>query len=120
MADGLRQLGQFLIGVRTLKTLKDGLRPRFRRWAAEGIGIGFWRYSHSTINDTMDVEQASSTGAGEPRPSGAVKEFKPQMNADEHRLKTGILSALICVYLRLKTFFSQLLREWFPRKSRKR
>jgi hypothetical protein len=22
------------------------------------------------------------------------------MNADEHRLKTGILSALICVYLR--------------------
>jgi hypothetical protein len=29
-----------------------------------------------------------------------VKEFKPQMNADEHRLKTGILSALICVYLR--------------------
>jgi hypothetical protein len=74
MADGLRQLGQFLIGVGTLKTLKDGLRPRFRRRAAEGIGIGFWFHSHSTINDTMDVEQASSPGANEPRPSGVVPE----------------------------------------------
>jgi hypothetical protein len=46
-----------------------------------------------------------------------VKEFKPQMNADEHRLKTGILSALICVYLRLKTFFLQFLRQRLPAAS---
>jgi hypothetical protein len=68
----------------------------------------------------VGVPLAARLAVTEPRPSEAVKEFKPQMNADEHRLKTGILSALICVYLRLKTFFSQLLREWFPRKSRKR
>src|ERR1019366_1707869 len=37
MADCLRQFGQFIIGVWTLKTLKGCLCPRFGRWATEGI-----------------------------------------------------------------------------------
>jgi hypothetical protein len=55
MADRLRQLRQFIVGVRTLKTLKICLRLRFGRWAAEGIGLCVLIDSHSTINDTMPL-----------------------------------------------------------------
>jgi hypothetical protein len=65
MADRLRQPGQFFVGVGALETLEDGLRPRFGRRAAEGIGVRFRVYSHSTINDSTDLEQASSTGVNE-------------------------------------------------------
>ncbi|MGD0870189.1 MAG: hypothetical protein ABSB88_11600 [Bryobacteraceae bacterium] len=63
MADCLRQLCQFIIGVRTLKTLKVCLRRRFGRRAADGIWLCSFIYSHSTINDTTapDCRQALFT-----------------------------------------------------------
>jgi hypothetical protein len=62
MADRLRQLCQFIIGVRTLKTLKVCLRLRFGRRAADGIWRCGFIYSHSTINDITapDCRQALS------------------------------------------------------------
>jgi hypothetical protein len=60
MADRLRQLRQFLIGLGTLKTLKICLRQRFGRWAADGIGLRIAIHSHSTINDIMGCPGPSS------------------------------------------------------------
>ncbi|MEX2262604.1 MAG: type II secretion system protein [Bryobacteraceae bacterium] len=40
-----------------------------------------------------------------------MKELKPPMNADERRLKTKFLSALICVHRRPQMNCSQLLRK---------
>jgi hypothetical protein len=39
----------------------------------------------------------------------AVKKSQPPINADERRLKTKVLSVLICVYRRLVMNFSHLL-----------
>ena len=51
MPDRLRQLCQFIIGFRALKTLKVGVRLRFGRPAADGVGLRVICHSHSTIND---------------------------------------------------------------------
>ena len=51
MPNSLRQLCQFIIGFRALKTLKVSVRLRFDRRAADGIGLRVISHSHSTIND---------------------------------------------------------------------
>ena len=55
MPDRLRQLCQFIIGFRALKTLKVSVRLRLDRRAADGIGLRVLVNSHSTINDTTPL-----------------------------------------------------------------